>query len=445
MTPDVKRQLTLRFRDNTEMSGFREVKLFGSSRKGKIPVHRHAIKNPEEYFDAVIKRNFTPVMLDKPTFNAKLRDYQIEAVSNILGEFARNGDTDVFFKAPCGSGKTVMAIAAMVKLGTRTFITTPNSKIRDQWVEEIGRFTNLKVAKYTAAKHDKLEAFDVCVGNVQAIMKSDKDFSRYSLLMVDEAHGSSADVWSRHIGMFSGRRMLITATPIRADGLDIVLQAHCGEVSVSVEPDRLRDLGYILEPYVLFLRYNKTYDVRLPWDREVVDYNATLNQMTDDVSRRKFILGVAKRYEAKGHNILFISKRLKLTHWFSDAMGNCSLMTGKSKEVMLRHVSGSEKIVKEGLDKPDLSVAFVLTPVGNEAMFEQIAGRVCRIHDDKPQRPVVVVLVDSEQPLMDVLKGRVFGERTYSEVSFVRNYRFCTNLGYRVFIDEGEDIIEVLR
>lgn len=410
-----------------------------------VRVPRKTFENPVDTFGIPMVRKFNETKLDKlPYMNATLRTYQTEVVQETLQAYKNNLNTDAFIKAPCGSGKTVMAIAIMCELGVKTFITTPNSKLRDQWIKEIKKFTNLKVGKFVGSKKQEiLDSNDVVVSTVQGVMKlPEKMFRDFSLLIVDEAHGSAAEVWSQSIVNFHGRRLLITATPKRTDGLETVLYRHCGGLTSDISIEMLRERGYVLTPHVLFIRHNKEYDFRLPWDYDSIDYATTYNVLAKDPSRRQLIKEVSERFIAKGHNIVYVSKRVSLVEWISENIPECCLLAGKRRDELTRHIAGSEKIVKEGLDKPDLSLAMVVTPVGNEGMFEQIGGRISRISED-PIQPVIVVIVDTDHSLFDIAQGKKLRNKTFTETSFAKNVRFARRLGMQVYFEQNGETYKV--
>lgn len=410
---------------------------------GVYYINRNVFPQPNVSFNADISRVYIESRIKEVNFKASLREYQKTAVQDILNKYQENLNTDVFFKAPCGAGKTVMALAVFAQLGVKTFVTVPNTKLRDQWVKEIKSLTSAKVVTYTKSQHAKALKADIVVSTVQSVMKSEQDFSSFSLLIVDEAHGSAAEVWSESIPKFSGRRLLITATPSRPDGLSAVLESHCGPVSVSIENETLRKLGYVLTPVVLFLHHKKDYDYRIPYDRDRTDLNRVYNKMASDLPRCNFILDKVKKYAAKGHDAVFISKRVALTEWFHENMPDCSILTGKKKDDELkRHISGSEAIVKEGLDHPTLSLAVFCTPIGNISMYEQAMGRVSRVSENKLQ-PFIIDIVDTSRDIVQYYRGEYGYEKTYTEAAFSRRVSFAKRLGMRTFIESDGKVTEV--
>ena len=80
-----------------------------------------------------------------------VRDYQHDAVRSFLG----TGEPGTGFGTvvmPCGSGKTIVGIAALVEMGTSTLILTTNVAAVHQWRAELLDKTSLKpeeIAEYS--------------------------------------------------------------------------------------------------------------------------------------------------------------------------------------------------------------------------------------------------------------------------------------------------------
>ena len=68
-----------------------------------------------------------------------LRDYQLQAVDAFIGGPGAGSGVIVL---PCGAGKTLVGVAAMVKLGMRTLILCTGHTALQQWKAEILRRTN---------------------------------------------------------------------------------------------------------------------------------------------------------------------------------------------------------------------------------------------------------------------------------------------------------------
>ncbi|HVB63598.1 MAG TPA: helicase-associated domain-containing protein, partial [Nitrolancea sp.] len=71
--------------------------------------------------------------------SVKLRSYQEEAVL----QFVDGGLTGGVVLLPCGSGKTVVGVAAAARLRARTLVITPSRTICEQWQEHFGKLTTI--------------------------------------------------------------------------------------------------------------------------------------------------------------------------------------------------------------------------------------------------------------------------------------------------------------
>ena len=178
---------------------------------------------------------------DHPGF----RPAQLGAIHAVAGHFAQRLDPAIV-TMPTGSGKTgVMISCAYVLRAERVLMVTPSRLVREQIAEEISSLFLLK--RLTALPTDadgpkiwtagerittpeqwtELRQYDVVVGTVQSTSPALKDVAQpepdqFDLVIVDEAHHSSARTWQALLDCFpDSRRILFTATPFRRDRREI--------------------------------------------------------------------------------------------------------------------------------------------------------------------------------------------------------------------------------
>src|SRR4051812_8019401 len=108
-----------------------------------------------------------------------LRSYQ-EAALNGWELAGRRGVVVL----PTGSGKTLLALAAMARTGATTLCLVPTCALLDQWREELGRAHAGPIGCFGDGKHD-LQAITVATF-ASAQRHGEQLGSRFDLLVVDE-------------------------------------------------------------------------------------------------------------------------------------------------------------------------------------------------------------------------------------------------------------------
>jgi DNA repair protein RadD len=148
----------------------------------------------------------------------QLRPYQSQLVTEIRGQY-QLGHKAVLAVLPTGGGKTVcfiyIAQSASVK-GNRVLILVHRAELLDQ----ASRAMPVPHGVIAAGRAMDL-SHTVQVASVQTVARRlhllPRDF--FQLLVVDEAHHTTAGTWAKVIQHFAQAKLLgVTATPIRGDG-----------------------------------------------------------------------------------------------------------------------------------------------------------------------------------------------------------------------------------
>jgi DNA repair protein RadD len=179
----------------------------------------------------------------------QLRPYQTQLVTEIRGQY-QLGHKAVLAVLPTGGGKTVcfsyIAQAASVK-GNRVLILVHRAELLDQ------------ASRAITAPHGIIAAgramdlsHTVQVASVQTVARRlhllPRDF--FQLLVVDEAHHTTAGTWAKVIAHFSQAKLLgVTATPIRGDGRG--LGEHYQAMVQGPTAAELTEQGYLAPARVL--------------------------------------------------------------------------------------------------------------------------------------------------------------------------------------------------
>lgn len=125
----------------------------------------------------------------------------------------------VLLRAPTGAGKTIcgatMANGAHKK-GKRAIFLVHRNELLMQSSRAFSKFDiphGLIAAGFTPNRHA-----DIQIASIQTIVRRLDRIDPFDLVVVDEAHHASAATWKRVIDHLGGKRVGLTATPIRRDG-----------------------------------------------------------------------------------------------------------------------------------------------------------------------------------------------------------------------------------
>lgn len=142
---------------------------------------------------------------------------------------------DMLLNAECGSGKTFLALHIANYFKRKTIVCVTTKKIGEQFKDTVKTlFPN-----WTCGWEDGKNSYDITLGTYSLMSKdnySNKYFSSFGTIILDEYHRCGADTYSKILEKASCKnRISLTATPRRKDGLYKILQLHAGKV---LEMDR---------------------------------------------------------------------------------------------------------------------------------------------------------------------------------------------------------------
>ena len=298
---------------------------------------------------------------------------------------------------PTGSGKTgVMISCAYVLRAERVLVVTPSRLVREQIAEEISSLSLLR--QLTALPPDvdgpdiwtagerittpdrwrELCQYDVVVGTVQSISPALENVAQpepdqFDLVVVDEAHHSSARTWQALLDCFpNSRRILFTATPYRRDRREIK-----GRFVFTYDLKQARLDG--VYGRIQYKAVERRGDQR---SRDVAVAIATETQLrTDQAEGFDHLVMVRTDRKTRARELVEIYREhtnLRLVSLSSDH----SLRYAKSVIRQLRE-GGLDGIVTvnmlgEGFDLPRLKIAAVHAPHKSLAATIQFIGRFAR-------------------------------------------------------------------
>jgi DNA excision repair protein ERCC-3 len=150
-----------------------------------------------------------------------LREYQTAAADG----FWQGGSGVVVL--PCGAGKTLVGVAAMVRAQATTLILVTNTVAGHQWRRELLARTSLTEDEIGEYSGDRKEIRPVTIATYQVLIRrqggeyrhlSLLDSHDWGLIVYDEVHLLPAPVFRMTADLQSRRRLGLTATLVREDG-----------------------------------------------------------------------------------------------------------------------------------------------------------------------------------------------------------------------------------
>jgi superfamily II DNA or RNA helicase len=343
-------------------------------------------------------------------FLGDLRENQKPVVSAYLkhigvggGEAAAGGG---LLELPCAMGKTVIALYLCSQIRKKTLIIVHKEFLLNQWVERIQQFLpSARVGRIQATTID-IENKDIVIGMLQSLsMKdyADELFDSFGLMIIDEVHHISSEVFSRALFKIVTKYTLgLSATMNRKDGTTHVFKMFLGDIVYKGERDEEHAVLVRAMPFKTDdLEFNTvTYDYR-----GNVQYSTMISKLCSFNRRTEFILNILRNMLVENPNqqVIILAHNRSLLTYMHDAVAARGFATvgyyvGGMKEAALKESEGKKVIMAtysmaaEALDIKTLTTLIMATP---KTDIEQAVGRILR---QKHGNPMVVDILDSHLP-----------------------------------------------
>lgn len=378
---------------------------------------------------------FAPIRRKTYNSSINLREYQKNAVEAVLR--AKNG----ILVAPCGSGKSEMALEIAARIGGRTLWIVHTWDLANQILNRAAMRYNIPKESYGQIAAGKVNIGDVfTVATVQTLARVDlaKIQNEFDCIIVDECQHvcSSADKVTQFekviTSLCAPYLYGITATPYRADGLERCMFALLGDVIHEVPQSAVA--GNTVPVRVKFVNTGYTPDIDKITDGDgTLNYAKLISDITENKDRNAVIVGEIQRAAQNGA-VLVLSDRLQhldaLERVARDSgqraarLGIASTKAEKERRARiltdlnngaLNVVFATYKLAKEGLDVPNLRTVVLSCPVKDKTTVIQSAGRVARKADGKEYGTVVDFSDD-----FGMLKGYEKKRRGYYKKNFYK-------------------------
>ncbi|MFC4358851.1 DEAD/DEAH box helicase [Halobium salinum] len=372
---------------------------------------------------------FEDRVLDLPDLDLTT-DYDLRAYQRDALDAWRDAGKRGVLELPTGSGKTVVAIAAMVELGVPTLVVVPTVDLLDQWARELEAEFGVPVGRFGGGEQ-RAEAVTVSTYD-SAYLKAEDVGDDFGFVVFDEVHHLGGEGYRDVARLLAAPfRLGLTATFERPDGAHEVVEELVGSVAYRASVDDLAGehlAAYDIKRVEVELtdeereRYEEAQGTFVDYLRSSglsltsgSDYQKLVMRSGSDPRAREALLAKQRARDVmmnadrkveelarildrhRGDRVIVFTAHTDLVYRLSERflLPAITSETGakERREILSRFREGrysrvvAANVLDEGVDVPDANVAVVLSGSGSEREFTQRLGRVLRPKEGNSESP----------------------------------------------------------
>lgn len=345
----------------------------------------------------------------------KLREKQKKALKALLSE------DQGLLVASTGFGKTIVAAALIAERKVSTLILVNRVELVRQWQTRLQTLivSDAEVGVWYGTKRKRTEEIDIA--SIQSVERMDEEelrqfLSSYGMLIVDECHHVASPNYQRVVSCSAAKyRYGLSATPVRKDGKEKIINFLCGPELIRVEENLSAKCTYrVLE-----------FDGLLYPFTEKTTYAQLASMLAENEERSRRVVEEAVSLYQEGRKVLLLTERVAHQNKLEEMLINENVLffnfqarlKAKEREEILSKISklpanepfillANGKLIGEGFDLERLDTVIFSFPFSWKAVVTQYIGRVMRRSPSK-NHILLIDTVDRGNPILE----RMFRKR----------------------------------
>ena len=325
----------------------------------------------------------------------ELREYQKPIVEEIIKH--REG----LVVMSTGTGKTVVALNVIKRLGLTATILVPKTNLAKQFYDECVLWLGITPAMIDGARK---EVGPITIATFQSLFNNEALLKRVSentsILIVDEAQEAVTDRRIEVLDAFKPKYMYgLTGTPMREDGKTKAINYFFGSAIAEYHKTQMTPQIEVWES-----------GAKIPVD----DYPRMIDELVEHADRNVMISGIITGEFVSGRKILVLTKRVEHAKTLFESfklVPGAHLISSedKGKDLLLADLkSGNKKfsiifgttaLLSVGTDIPSLDTLIIACDMKGEVLTIQSVGRILRLFEGKPS-PKIIDITDNANVIL---------------------------------------------
>ena len=373
-------------------------------------------------------------------FKGDLRDKQKLYINEFIKAATDPTKKGGIISAKCGEGKTVMAVYLACHFKKKTLFIVHKEFLGNQVIECLKIFAPTATIGIIKQSKVDVDDKDFVIASLQSLAMRDYDkeiFKQFGLVIIDECHHTSAEVFSRALKKINSPITLgLSATLNRKDGLRKVFEYFLGKQVYKKKDTEITDMiVHMYKYYVTDIEYSS---VKLLWNgkpncalmvNKICEYKPRTLMIVDIIKNilkketdRKILILSERRNHLKDFENIILEQKIADVGYYVGGMSMSELKISETKQIIL----ATYQMASEGMDIPSLNTLILASPYSS---IEQSIGRIQR---QKPnERKYIPLTID----IWDNLS--LFDRRGYVHKKYYDKHKYIVEI-----YDNGEKISE---